>query len=267
MTHAPARVKRAPHHRFAIMAALAAMIFVGSGMLGATAQDADPSASSAPASNGASMVNQIIDLRAQMRDMQGQIEELQHQLQQLQQTGKDQYVDLDARLGKLEHATAGTAVPTTSPAKPGPVAPAPAAPAKPMSAAATAAAQTAYDAAFKALRAGNYVESARGFVAFIEAYPQSPLVSNAYYWLGGSYFVTQNYQPALKAFQTLLKDYPDSPKAAEAQLRVADSQIALKDFAAARATLAAVIKANPGTPLEKRARDRMRDIPAQPGGG
>jgi tol-pal system protein YbgF len=87
---------------------------------------------------------------------------------------------------------------------------------KPMSATDKAAAQAAYEAAFKSLRAGNYVDSARGFRTFIDKYPDSTLVANAYYWLGGSYYVTQNYKVALAAFQTLLQKYPDNAKAAEA---------------------------------------------------
>ena len=125
--------------------------------------------------------------------------------------------------------------------------------------------QAAYEAAFKSLREGNYAESARAFRAFIDQYPRSPLVSNAYYWLGSSYQVTQNYKPALTAFETLLRQYPDSPKAAEAQLRVADCQIALKDYAAARQTLQAAIATNPGTQLEQRAREKLQDLPAPSG--
>jgi tol-pal system protein YbgF len=131
-----------------------------------------------------------------------------------------------------------------------------------MSAADKAAAQKAYEAAFKSLRDGNYVDSARDFRAFIGKYPQSTLVSNAYYWLGESYYVTQNFKVALATFQTLLQKYPDSSKTPDAQLRIADCQVALKDYAAARATLQGVVKAHPGTPLEQRARDRMQDIPA-----
>jgi tol-pal system protein YbgF len=255
-----------------IMAALAAMIVAGTGISAAAAQDAYPDSSVAPPpSNSLGLVNQIQAMRDQMQQMQGQIEELQHQLRQLQQTGKDQYIDLDSRVGKLEHAqpaaSASSAAPVAS-APDAPVASAPpkaSAPAKPASPADQAAAQADFDAAFKSLRAGNYVDSARGFRAFIDKYPDSTLAPNAYYWLGSSYQVTQNYKPALAAFKTLLRKYPDDSKAAEAQLRIADCEIALKDFAAARTTLQAVIKAHPGTPLEKRARDRMNDIPPAAG--
>lgn len=241
------------------------MIVAGAVTGTALAQDAPPPESAHAASNLV-LFNQIQGLRDQMRQMQGEIEVLQHQLQQSQQSGKDQYVDLDSRISKLEHAQSAPAAsaPVASaaaPARPTASSAPPAASAAPPSKADEAASQAAYDAAFKALRAGNYVASAQGFRAFIDKYPSSPLVSNAYYWLGGSYYVTQNYKPALAAFQTLLQKYPSSSKAAESQLRIADCQIGLKDFAAARATLAAVIKAHPGTPIEKRARERMQDLP------
>src|SRR6185437_12477578 len=265
---------RVPRKVSLIMAASAAMIFAGACLPAAWAQDIGDAASAPPPpSNSLTLLNQVQAMRDQMQQMQGQIEVLQHQLQDFQQTSKDQYLDLDSRVGKLEHAQGASAASSASVASapvasakpaPGTSAPAASASAKP-AAADTAAAQADYDAAFKSLRAGNYVDSARGFRAFIDKHPDSPLVSNAWYWLGGSYYVTQNYKVALAAFQTLLQKYPDSPKASEAQLRIADCQIGMKDNAAARATLQAVIKAHPGTPLAKRAQERLQDIPASPG--
>ena len=252
-----------------VMAASAAMIVAGTGI--SIAQDVDQASSVAPPpSNSLALVNQIQSMRDQMQQMQGQIEELQHQLQQLRQTSKDQYVDLDSRVGKLEHvqpAPTGSSPVASAAGGPAmsaaPTASAPAA--KSASPADEAAAQADFDAAFKSLRGGNYVASARGFRAFIDKYPDSPLAPNAYYWLGSSYQVTQNYKPALTAFETLLRKYPGDGKAAEAQLRAADCQIALKDFGAARTTLQAVIEAHPGTSLERRARNRMSDIPPSAG--
>jgi tol-pal system protein YbgF len=255
----------APRTACQIMAATATMIVLGTLPRVAQAQQAEPAA--APG-NGVAIVNRIQNLEGQMQQMQGQIEVLQHELAQFKQANKDQYVDLDSRVSKLEHASAAPASATPAAAT-SVTAAASAQPQsnaadnkKPMSAADKAAAQAAYEAAFKSLRAGNYVDSARGFRAFIDKYPDSTLVANAYYWLGGSYYVTQNYKVALAAFQTLLQKYPDNAKAAEAHLRVADCEIGLKDYAAARATLVAVIKAHPGTTLEKRARSRLQDIPA-----
>lgn len=266
---------RAPRKAFLIMAASAAMIVAGACVPTAWAQDVgDAASASPPPTNSLTLLNQIQAMRDQMQQMQGQIEVLQHQLHELQQTSKDQYVDLDSRVGKLEHVQAAPAASAPPPAASSSavvVASAQAVPptssaSKPESATDKAAAQADYDAAFKALRAGNYVDSARGFRTFIDKHPGSPLVSNAWYWLGGSYYVTQNYKVALAAFQTLLQKYPDSSKAPEAQLRIADCQIGMKDYAAARATLQAIAKAHPGTPLAKRAQERLQDVPASSAG-
>ncbi|HEX7326165.1 MAG TPA: tol-pal system protein YbgF [Rhodanobacteraceae bacterium] len=247
------------------MAASAAMIVLAVWTPLAHAQDAAQTAAA-----NMVLLNKIQGLQSQMRQMQGQIEDLQHQLQVLQRTSKDQYIALDSRVGRLEKAqqapAAGAASGASSPAtsavaKAAPGTSAAAATAKPETAADKAAAHAAYQAAFKSLRAGNYVASAQGFREFIAKYPDSTLVSNAYYWLGGSYYVTQNYKPALVAFQTLLQKYPKSPKLADAQLRVADCEVGLKDYKAARSTLQAVIKAHPGTSVERRARDRLQNLP------
>ena len=69
--------------------------------------------------------------------------------------------------------------------------------------------RAAYDAAFDALKAGHYAESAQLFQAFLEPYPNGTYTPNALYWLGESYYVTQNYQLAQEQFQALLDRYPD----------------------------------------------------------
>src|SRR5690348_14629957 len=51
---------------------------------------------------GVALVNQVQDLQAQTQQMEGRIEELQHQVRQLQEQNKQQYLDLDSRLNRLE---------------------------------------------------------------------------------------------------------------------------------------------------------------------
>ena len=48
------------------------------------------------------LVNQINALQSQLQNLQGQIEELRHQVDELKSHGKDQYIDLDSRIGRLE---------------------------------------------------------------------------------------------------------------------------------------------------------------------
>jgi tol-pal system protein YbgF len=251
------------------------------------------------------LVNQIQQLQSQVQQLQGQVEELKHQLDEAKQRSKDQYIDLDSRIGRLEgHAPGGAAAPpgpgARSDAQPpdidlgagGGTAPPPQRAdndvpqrarqnvgelrddergdlsAPPPEAGAGAGAppadaageQATYDAAFAALKDGRYAESARRFQAFLDQYPNSGLAGNAYYWLGESYYVTQNYKIALKSFQTLLQRYPDSQKAPDALLKVGYSQYELKEWDQAEATLNQVVQMYPDTTVAHLAQGRLRAL-------
>ena len=206
------------------------------------------------------LVNQINALQSQVQTLQGQIEELRHQVDETKSRNKEQYIDLDSRLARLEGrggpapAAAGAAAGNNgqlqditlgaTPAAPPPgAAVAPRAPggapppnSAPPPAAAADAAPTAnagdekadYDQAFSALKDGRYAESARRFQAFIGQYPNSELTPNSYYWLGESYYVTQNYPISLDTFQKLLAQYPNSQKAPDALLKVGYCEYEMK---------------------------------------
>lgn len=227
---------------------------------------------------GTTLVNQVQALQSQLQQMQGQIEELQHQLQEANDKNKAQYVDLDSRLGRLEGgagaaagASPGNAANTSNPPPAASVAPPPAADAgkganKPATGAApanAATAQAAYDDAFKSLRGGDYAQASRSFRGFIQQYPDSPLLPNAYYWLGESYYATMNYQVALEAFQTLLSQFPQSEKAPDALLKAGYSQIELKQVDAGKATLKTVSTKYPGSKAASLAQERLRRLQLQ----
>ena len=256
------------------------------------------------------LVNQINALQSQVQSLQGQVEELKHQLDEARQRSKDQYIDLDSRIGRIEgHAPAGA-----PPAGPGPGArdnvpppdielgggsgneppppprnagrdvppsargnvgelrddergnldaPPPDARDDGAPTADAAGEQPTYDAAFAALKDGRYAESARRFQAFLDQYPNSGLASNAYYWLGESYYVTQNYKIALQSFQTLLQRYPESQKAPDALLKVGYSQYELKEWDQAEATLNQVVETYPDTTVAHLAQGRLRALKSE----
>lgn len=230
--------------------------------------------------SGTGMVNQMQQLQSQVQQLQGQIEELQHQLQTLDDKNKAQYTDLDARMGRLEGGSAGATAagnnPQTQAGNPAAAASAAAAasntaasqPATAGSSAAAgdpAAAQAAYDVAFKAIRAGNYVEASREFRSFIQQYPNHALAPNAWYWLGESYYATTNYPVALESFQQLLSQFPQSDKAPDALLKVGYSQLELKQTAAAKATLTKVTTKYPGSKVASLAQERLQRLQLQSG--
>ena len=83
---------------------------------------------------------------------------------------------------------------------------------------------------------------------------------NALYWLGESYYVTQNYALAMPQFQALLARYPTHDKAAGALLKVGLCQYGLRQLNAAEATLSKVIDRYPGTEAARSAEDRLQAL-------
>src|SRR5688572_3113440 len=214
------------------------------------------------------LLNQVQQLRSEVQALRAQIEELQQQNETLKQTGRNQYLDLDGRLNRLEGGVTAPAAGTTAPAPTSTVAPPPSASAeRPPTVrgdagrvAQAADERSAYNAAFDVLRAGDYVQSAQQFQSFLQAYPAGTYAPNALYWLGESYYVTQNYELALEQFQALLGRYPTHDKAPGALLKVGLSLYGLKRMDAAEATLAEVTQRFPGTDAARTAEDRLRAI-------
>lgn len=120
--------------------------------------------------------------------------------------------------------------------------------------------KTAYDQAFGALRDGRYAESARLFRAFVDAYPNSELAGNAMYWLGESYYVTENFTLALDTFTELMTRFPDSPKVSDAMLKLGYCHYELEQWTEAERTLNEVIARFPDTTPARLAQGRLRAL-------
>lgn len=204
---------------------------------------------------GTELVNQITQLRSEVQELRGQIEQLQQQLEQAKQGQRSQYLDLDGRLNRLE---GGGAAPVAVVPSVSPVAAPAAAPLAPAGSPAGTDERGAYTHAFDALKGGDYAESARRFRDFIAAHPGGQYAPNALYWLGESYYVTQNYALAGEQFQALLDRYPAHDKAPGALLKLGLAQYGLKDYAGADATLNQVLQRYPGSDVARTADDRLR---------
>ncbi|MBS0589382.1 MAG: tol-pal system protein YbgF [Proteobacteria bacterium] len=228
-------------------------------------------------SGSVELVNQINALQSQVQQLQGQNEELKHQIEQLKQQSKDQYIDADSRLSKLEGKAPGNVATPNAPASNGQMqdislgaagasnmpssgGSTSSTPAQNAPAANPADAKAAYDQAFATLKDGRYAESAKAFQAFINQYPTSDLAPNAYYWLGESYYVTQNYSVSLDAFNKLLAQFPTSQKASAALLKVGYCQYEMKQWDQAESTLNQVVAKYPGTQEANLAQGRLRAL-------
>jgi tol-pal system protein YbgF len=224
------------------------------------------------------LLNQITELRTELSDLRSQIEELQRAQEQQAQTARSQYLDLDSRITRLEGGAPASADARGSTTFQAPVTP-PAAPARadrpaigdlddPAPSIHGDAGLLArghderedYLAAFELLKSGDYAASARAFQEFLRLYPGGTHAPNALYWLGESYYVTQNYPLAGEQFRTLLDRYPTHDKAPGALLKLGLSQYGEQRLDAAEATLLEVTTRYPGTDAARTAEDRLRAI-------
>lgn len=235
------------------------------------------------------LLNRITDLQTENQSLRALLEKQQFELEQLKQRNRQQYLDLDGRLGRIESGVfappADAVVPPAPPAAadvqggPAPV-PAGQGPAENAATAAPTAEtsaqaggeaagqsaavapamdeRAAYDQAFDALKNGEYAEAARRFKDFLAAHPDGAFAPNAHYWLGESYYVTQNFELAMASFQALLDRFPDSAKAPDALLKLGYCQYELKQFNTARVTLGQVIERYPDSTVARLAQGRLR---------
>ena len=214
------------------------------------------------------IVIQTQELQQQVAELKGIIEEQNYQIKSLKDKQKLLYIDIDSRLVELESQNSGTQ-PIKAPAQ-------------------TIDKQTVvvdedysqtsvetnvidnkptlstyqedYDSAFAHLRAGRFLESARAFEDFIQAYPENELTDNAYYWLGESYYVKRQYPQALAAFQSLTAKFPDSSKASDSWLKIGYSYYEMDDLAKAETNLQKVVDSYPNTSIARLAKNRLLQL-------
>ena len=180
----------------------------------------------------------IEELKQDLARVRGQIEVQGNQIETLDRRQKDLYVDLDARLRKIE--AGAQAQEKQAAAAPDPVAEG-----------------KAYEAALNQFKLGNYQSSVAAFQNFLATYPDSQQVSSAQYWIGNAYYALRDYKTAIAAQQKLLASWPDSAKAPDALLNIASCQAEMGDAKAARETLQALVKKYPGTPAAEQAKQRL----------
>ena len=78
-----------------------------------------------------------------------------------------------------------------------------------------------YKYAYDMLVRENYTEAESSFKAFIGEHPDDPLASNAYYWLGETYYVQKNYQLAAVSFAKGFQRFPKGNKALDQLFKLA----------------------------------------------
>ena len=209
-------------------------------------------------------------LQQEVADLQGQLQQLQHQIQQTQARQQNVDKSFDQRIAALEQGASAVGVTTGSGNQHKSRIQGQSGNSSSQAGGASSSASggnqsdyEVYNAAFNEVKDSRYAEAVADFKAFIKKYPNSRYVSNAYYWMGASYYVNGEYQKAISNFKEVIAKYPNSPKTSDAYLKMANSQIALKDFKSARQTLQTLIQKYPGSTAADIANQRLKSMAAQ----
>lgn len=209
------------------------------------ANASDPNSMPATTGAGAAALEvRISGIEEQLRAMRGQVETAQFQSGEAARGLQKLKEDMEYRLGALEQAQSAAAVAAQSGAAVAPAAAETPVAEEPMvevkpdvpasyQPSATAAPATtgadfpdsnaAYNAAFKELNGKNYSAAATKFDDFVRKYPKDPLTSNAYYWLGESYYARGDYTRAAEGFRKGFESNPQGQKAPDNLLKLAMS--------------------------------------------
>lgn len=102
-----------------------------------------------------------------------------------------------------------------------------------------------YKEAFATFRKGRHEDALRKFSEFVKQYPDSPLVANAYYWMGESAMGLKDHEKAIVYFQEVVDKYPNSDKVPKALLRQADAFVATGDKKTATILLKRIVAVYP----------------------
>jgi tol-pal system protein YbgF len=210
----------------------------------------------------------LFELEKQLRDITGRVEQNENQTKQIEQKFAAFKTDVEARLGKIELASAPPVVePVVSPV------PIPAPPTKPAVSPATptpAGSDAQYKAAYAFFEAKDYDRAETAFKEFIGRYGYKtdkdrgvPLSANAQYWLGRTHVNKKAYAQAARAFLEGYQRYPKADKAPDSLLGLAESLNALGKPADACSALSELQMVYPAASSDIKAKSQAAKVKAK----
>lgn len=233
---------------------------------------------------GSDLMLRMQQLQQEMQELRGLVETQQFELQKIQRQQRDQFLDIDARLGSTQPGgdlgdPSGMSPPGAgmgleaggSELKPPPgeevtapiTAPTPATsgavgiPSLPSPETTSGNERDAYRDGFELLKQRKYPEAIEAFNALLRNYPQGQYADNARYWLAETYYVQRNYPAALAEFDRLVQLNPGSPRVPGALLKIGYIQYEQEAYDQARAALGQVIAQYPDSTEARLAKSRL----------
>lgn len=245
--------------------------------------------------SGSDLLLQVQRLQVEMQELRGMLETQRFQIEKLQRQLRDQYLDIDSRLGSSQRAgavgqfggpatAAGGGAQGALPAgvidasgldqssgdvtRPQYSAAPPASigggvvgvPSLPSPETVGGSERDAYSEAFGLLKERKYEDATEAFNELLSRYPRGEFSDNARYWLGETYYVQRDYPAALAQFEALVRNNPASPKVPGAMLKIGYIQYDQEAYDQARASLERVIERYPSSTEARLARSRLERI-------
>lgn len=207
--------------------------------------------SSAAAGGNGEMLILLEQLQDEVRSLRGLVEQQQHQIRRMEQQQRDRYRDLDRRISQAGSRSPAVTGNIQNPASTPTPTPLPAADSTPTD-------TQAYQAAFALVRQKAYTQALDAFARFIELYPDSARLPNAYYWVGEVNLAEQKLDPARLAFEHVLSHYPDHRKAADSTYKLAVIHHQLGDEEKARELFQQTVSRFPDTSAANLAQDYLQ---------
>jgi tol-pal system protein YbgF len=94
--------------------------------------------------------------------------------------------------------------------------------------------ESMYQSGIDAFKSGDMKKSRDIFTKFIGLYPKNDLESNAYYWIGETYYNEKNLEQAILEYQEVIKNFPNKEKAPAAMLKQGMAFMGLGDKKSAK---------------------------------
>ena len=128
-----------------------------------------------------------------------------------------------------------------------------------------------YNTALRDYTSGNYPLSMQEFTDYLRYYSDTPLASNAQFYIGDIYYQQGQFEKAIQEYDKAIEQYPNGNKTAAAQLKKGFALLNLNLRTQGVQELNNLMKRFPNTPEASLAQDKVTSLgtetPAPEGGG
>lgn len=126
--------------------------------------------------------------------------------------------------------------------------------------------EKSYLQAYELIKRKEFPKAITALKGFIQSYPKSSYLANAYYWLGELYLAQGALNESLTSFDTVVRNFPMSNKAAGAMLKKGFVFFEKGDITQARTQLNEVRTKYPDTSLSRLASAKLHELDSKQGG-